>query len=789
MNENQLKSLSEKLELDKIISKLKNYCISDSGKELCDSIPFYTDLTDLNYELNKVQEMKDLILIEGGIDLGGFKDIRKILSSMKIEGYFIPSDKLLWILDFIKIVKNVKSKIHSAFKENKEKYKLLNELTSKLFYDKSIEYHIESTIDENGLVKDSASLNLKKIRNEIYKKSEHLRKTLNRILAEVSDQDLVRDDIISLRDGRLVIPVKVENKRKVPGIIHSTSSSGVTVFIEPGETIEMNNELTELQYEEKREVERILRELTKKLSENYSELLTNLNIISELDFLHAKAKYAIEINGIKPEFNTKEIYLINAYHPLLLEKLKIENVVPLNFHLDENINTVIITGPNAGGKTVALKTIGLLQLMLQKAIFVPCNADSKFRIFDKIFINIGDEQSIEQNLSSFSSHLNHIREILKEAEEQTLVLIDEICSGTDPKSGSALAESILENLTERNSITIVTTHIGELKVLAQKNQKIKNSSLEFDISTISPNYHFVMGVPGHSFTFEIAKKYQIPDEIIDKAKTLVGSQQIKLDEIILELEKEKQLYNRLRKKYDVENTKVEGMIKIYENKISELKKREREEIKKAELKANEIINNANKLIEKTIKEIREAEKLDVKKIKNEFSKEVKNILDEIPPTEISESEVKPEFKINDEVRIKNTISKGIITEIEKDYAKVDVNGIIMKIKLNDLEIAKDVSQPNVIYNERVTDFSFLSNVNRELDIRGMYPYEIESKLEEFLNDAIIHNLPEVRIIHGKGTGKLRAKVQEILRKSKVVKSFRFGNWNEGDSGITIVELK
>lgn len=788
MNQDKLKNISEKLEFDKIISKIKSYCFSDSGKELCDNIPFYTDITDLNFELNKVQEMKDLILIEGGIDLAGLKDIRKILSSLNIEGYFVPSDKLLWLLDFIRIVKDVKSKINAAYKQSCQKYKLLYELSSNLFYDKSIEYHIESTVDENGLVKDSASVDLKKIRNEIYRKSEYLRKTLNRILTEVSDQDFVRDDIISIRDGRLVIPVKVENKRKVPGIIHSTSASGVTAFIEPSETIEMNNELTELQYEEKREIERILRELTKKLADNCSELLSNVKIISELDFLYAKAKYAIEINASKPDFDEKKINLINAYHPLLLEQLKIDNVVPLNFYIDENINTVVITGPNAGGKTVALKTIGLLQLMLQKAIFVPCNPDSRFRIFNKIYVSIGDEQSIEQNLSSFSSHLMHIKEILDEANEGTLVLIDEICSGTDPKSGSALAESILENLTERNAVTIVTTHIGELKVLAQKNQKIKNSSLEFDVGTISPNYHFVMGVPGHSFTFEIAKKYQIPEEIIDKAKNLVGSQQIKLDEIILDLEKEKQLYSKLRKKYDIENTKVEGMIKLYEDKISELKKREKEEIRKAEQKANEIISRANKLIENTIREIRESEKLDAKKVKSQFSNEAKKILNEIPLEQMKDSEIKPVFNINDEVLIKDTFSRGIITEIDKDYAKVDVNGIILRVKLSDLELTKNVSKPETITSKNTTDFSFLSNVNRELDIRGLYPYEIESKIEEFLNDAIIHNIPEVRIIHGKGTGKLRAKVHEILKKSKVVKSFRFGNWNEGDSGITIVEL-
>lgn len=787
MTENFHSDICSKLEFPKIIEKLKYYSSTPLGSEKCENINFETDMLFVNKELELTDQMKNLITVEGGIRLDGIKDVKKIISGLKIEGYFIPSDKLLWILDFLKISRYAGTFIKIRNEDSYGEYAGLSDIAENIFTDKLLEHNIEVTVDENGNVKDSASVKLRQIRNEIKRKSESLRKTLTKILKDVSDQDLTRDDIISLRDGRFVIPVKIENKRKVQGIIHSSSASGITVFIEPAETIEINNEITELAYEEKREVEVILKEISSQLASKISELLESCEAVSVLDFLNAKARYAVDINAVKPQL-TGSIKILNAYHPILLGRLKKESVVPLNFEMDESFNTVVITGPNAGGKTVSLKTLGILQLMVQSGLLVPCEPHSEFRLFARIFVSIGDEQSIENNLSSFSSHLKYINEIIRFADDKSLVLIDEICSGTDPNSGSALAEAILEELSERGAVSVITTHIGELKSYAYKNKKVKNASLEFDLDTISPNFHFKIGIPGQSFTFEIAKKYNIPEKIIKNAESCLNASEKNTDDLIRELEENIQKSRKLKSEYDVSNTRLKGMLKIYEDKVNSLKQFEKEEIKSAREKAEQIITDANRLIEKTIKEIRESQNLKPADVKNQFKLEADKIRGGKGDSESGSEQKTKEFKKGDKVIIKNSDTAGVIEEIIHNVAKINANGIIIKSKLQD--IVQTVSQNSVIdfdSNERRSFYDF-KEIRQELDLRGMYPEDIEVQIEEFINDARNNGLSSLRIIHGKGTGKLREKVKEILKTNKQIKSQRFGNWNEGDSGVTIIEI-
>lgn len=776
-----------KLEFPKIIGKLRSYSSTPLGAEKCENINFESEMLFVNKELELTDQMKNLITVEGGIRLDGIKDVKKIISGLKIEGYFIPSDKLLWILDFLKISRYAKSFIKLRNEDSHGEYAGLSDIAENIFTDKLLEHNIEVTVDENGNVKDSASVKLRQIRNEIKKKSESLRKSLTKILKDVSDQDLTRDDIISLRDGRFVIPVKIENKRKVQGIIHSSSASGITVFIEPAETIEINNEITELAYEEKREVEAILKELSSQLAAKLPELLESCDGVSMLDFLCAKARYAVEINAVKPLLSGN-IKIFNAYHPILLEKLKKDSVVPLNFEIDDTFNTVVITGPNAGGKTVSLKTIGILQLMLQSGLLVPCEPHSEFRLFDRIFVSIGDEQSIENNLSSFSSHLKYINEIIQNADKNSLVLIDEICSGTDPNSGSALAEAILDELSERDAVSVITTHIGELKSYAYKNKKVKNASLEFDLDSISPNFHFKIGIPGQSFTFEIARKYCIPEQVIKNAESFLSKSEKSADDLIRELEHNIQKYRKLKTENDVSNTRLKGMIKIYEEKVSSLKKFENEEIKSARDKAGRIISDANRLIEKTIKEIRESQNLKPSDIKNKYKTEADKILGDLNNSQSGFEHKKTEFKLGDEVIIKNSNTAGIIEEIIHNVAKINANGIIIKSGLQDIELSMSKKSENNFGSDERRSFFDFREIKQELDLRGLYPEEVEDKIEEFINDAKNNGLSVLRIIHGKGTGKLREKVRDVLKKNKAVKSQRFGNWNEGDSGVTIIEI-
>jgi len=784
MKVNINKEIFNKLEFPKIRDKIISNCSSNFGIEKANNMEFKTNIFEVDKNLELTVEMLNIITVEGGLKLDGLKDVRKIISNLKIEGYFILQDKLLWIADFLRINRGVKSFIQQRENEFKGKYTGLFKLTQNIFTDKLIEHNIERTIDDSGNIKDNASANLRRIRNEIARKSEQLRKTLGIILKDVSDQEMTRDEIISIRDGRFVIPVRVENKRKVNGIIHSTSSSGMTVFIEPTETIAINNEITELNYEEKREIELILKDISFQLAKYKDELSVNCDIISDVDFINAKAKYAIQINGIKPEL-CNSLNIIEAYHPILLNQYDRKSIVPLSLDIDDSFNTVVITGPNAGGKTVSLKTIGLLQLMLQCGLLIPCAQYSKFKIFNNIFVSIGDEQSIENNLSSFSSHLKYINEILEDSDEESLVLIDEICSGTDPNSGSALAQAMLDELSERNAISVITTHIGELKSYAYRNKKVRNASLEFDLETISPNYHFKLGIPGQSFTFEIAEKYNIQDKIIKNAKSYQKSDEVNTDELIRELELNIQKYRKLKSESDLENVRLKGLINIYESKVNSIKQKERESIKEAKEKAEQIIKDANKLIERTIKEIRESHNIKPAEIKDKFKRNSNIILDY---KNGNVNEIPKIFNIGDKIRIRDSNSEGLIEEISGESVKININGITVKSKLSELSVSDDNRNNYYTKSEKSSPYSEFRKIKTELDIRGQFPEEIELIIGDFINDAIINGLTSIRIIHGKGTGKLRDKVKELLKKNKSIKSYRLGNWNEGDSGVTIIEI-
>jgi DNA mismatch repair protein MutS2 len=781
----QISETKNKLEFEKIINRLKHYAYSEPGMEKCDEIDFFTDRTILGNELDKVVQMKEILNVKGDLPLDGLQDIRSSINKMKIEGYFISPGEFLKILEFLRISRKINKLISDITKSDAGDYSLISGLTKNLFYDKILEHNIEITVDENGEVKDTASSALNKIRKQINIQSGRLRKSLENILKRVSEKDYSQEDIVTQRDGRFVIPVKVENKRDVPGIIHSSSGSGATVFIEPTETINLNNEITELHFEEKREVEKILRELALQLSGHLEEIRINIDILSEIDFLQSKAKYAIETISSKPAIGNSGLNLINAFHPVLLQTHKRNEVVPLNLWLGKEFNTLVISGPNAGGKTVVLKTVGLIQTMLQSGILVPVSPESEFRLFKNIFISIGDEQSLENDLSTFSSHLKSIKEIIDDADEESLVLIDEIASGTDPVLGSALSASILNNLSTKKSLTIVTTHNSELKEFAYNTSGIENASLEFNVDTLSPNFNFVTGIPGQSFTFEIAKKFDFPKSILDEAGKYLDENESRLEDLLKDLNESKQKYNTLKNKSDIENSRLLGLTNLYEQKIKEINKNERELKHKAKLEAEKIIKDANKLIEKTIKEIRE-DKLTPKEIKNEFQKEAVKITE----TEEMEDEIKAEsgeIETGNYVRIIGSHSTGEVMEISNKIASVNMNGLILKTKISDLE--------KVAKTEFAKEFSkeSLIEINSEklelnLDLRGKYSHEIGDALEKFIHQSNQNSLKEITIIHGKGSGKLREEVRKQLKHNPLVKSFRAGNWNEGDSGVTVVEL-
>jgi len=781
--ENQ--ELKNKLEFDRIVNRIKHFAYSDLGIERCDSINFYTDADLLETELDKVIEMKEILNTSGDLPLDGLKDIRKSVSKMKIEGYFISPLEFLHLLEFLRVSRKVKKLIGDLSNTAGADVNLISAITENLFYDKVLEHNIEITIDENGEVKDSASAVLNKIRKQINTHSERLRKTLANILKRVSEKEFAQEDIVTQRDGRFVIPVKVENKRNVAGIIHSSSATGATVFIEPTESINLNNELTELHFEEKREIERILRELAVQISVHTQEIRANIDILSEIDFIQAKAKFAIETISIKPVLSKNRLNLLNTYHPVLLQTHKRNEVVPLNLHIGDKFNTLVISGPNAGGKTVVLKTVGLNQLMLQSGILIPADEESEFRLFDKIYISIGDEQSLENDLSTFSSHLKSIKEIIDNADDRSLILIDEIASGTDPVLGSALSASILKSFSEKNSTAIVTTHNSELKEFAYNTDRIENASLEFNVETLSPNFNFVTGVPGQSFTFEIARKYDFPESILSESHKYLDENESRLEDLLKDLNETKQNYTILKNKSDLENSRLTALTNLYESKIKEISRNEKELKYKAKLDAEKIIKDANKLIEKTIKEIRE-DKHTPKEIKTEFKKEAEKIT-ELESVKDEITVVNEKIDTGDMVRIKNSLSTGEVLDISNGHVSVNMNGLIVKTSISDLEkisrkdARKEVSgTSNIEINEGKVELS--------IDFRGKFSHEIGDALEKFIYDSVNNGLKEVSIIHGKGSGKLREEVKKQLKGNRYVKTFRLGNWNEGDSGVTIAEL-
>jgi DNA mismatch repair protein MutS2 len=779
-----IETAKEKLEFNLVTERVRHHITSGLGERLLYEMEFFTDAGDLERELDRVWEAKELIHFDGGIDLSGLKDISVVLKKLKVEGHYVSPMEFLWVLEFLRVSRKMKQYFVPKGRDDEEKFIKLAKLAEPLFTDKILEHNIDITIDETGNVKDSASSELKRIRKEINQKEESLRKSLAKILKSYSEKEYSQEDIVTQRDGRMVIPVKAENKRSVPGIIHSTSSSGATVFIEPGETIDLNNDIAELGFKEKREVEKILRELSKQVLDHIDSMEMNCGIMAELDFLNAKARYAAESIAIKPFFNEKITYLVNAYHPVLLLNHKRSEVVPLDIKIGEDFNTLIVTGPNAGGKTVALKTVGLLQLMFQSGMLITVHEKTTMRLYDKIFINIGDEQSIENDLSTFSSHLKSLKDIIDNANDKSLILIDEICSGTDPNLGSALSAAILKDFSERNAISIVTTHIGQLKNFAYNTPNIENASLEFDHKTLSPSFTFITGLPGQSFTFEIAAKFDYPADLLKTANEFADSSDTKLEELLKELTESKQSYNKLKNKFDRENARLNGLINIYQKKNDELEQETKEILRKSKTEARQILDEANKLIENTIREIRENKDFSPKEVKDVFKKRTEELTG--LKEEEKEKVIEGEIAVGDGVRLKETNTTGIVLDIAGNNVHINANGLTLKAKLSDLEkiSKKEVKETN---RYSVSEIS-MTGIEKSLDLRGMYSDEIENHIEKFLSDAYAGGVKEVNIIHGKGSGKLRSEVTRILKSSSIVKSSRLGGMREGDSGVTIVEL-
>ena len=787
----EFQSAAEKLEFKKILGRLQGYASSELGRIAAEHVTPTEDLNVLTLELNRVDEMKKLLESDDPFPIDGLKDVREPLQRAGIENSILGTSELFSIAQTLQAAKNIKTFIQ----KRKEAYLELHAFCEHISINKILEYNILQAIDENGNIKDTASKELRTIRIELVSMYELLRKQLERILKSVSEQGLTQDDIITTRDGRMVIPVKVEQKRSVPGFIHSSSASGSTVFIEPAETLSLNNEIRELHFKEQREIEKILRLLTLQVREVFPDLLKSLDELQHLDLIYAKARYSIEIKGNKPflkEFGSLKI--VEARHPILLLRHSREKIIPLSIELGNGYNTLLITGPNAGGKSVAMKTIGVLALMLQCGLHLPASADSEFPLFKKIFVDIGDDQSIENDLSTFSSHITMLKGILSSADEHSLILIDEIGAGTDPAEGGALAAVILAQLTKAGALTIATTHQVTLKAFVHETEGMENGAMEFDQTTLTPTFNFRFGVPGSSYALEIARRLGVPPAIISDAEKMAGEQKSRLEKLIVDLESRSQFIAKQLAIIDAEKLKFKELISNYEIKL----KGSREEIKslksKAVEEAKEIVNKANSIIEKSIREIRQHQadkhsivesKQDIKMLENEILV-MEKALDEI------ESGA-PGFTEYSKITKGTTVRLRSNSQIGEVLQPPDANGILqvafdnLKIKIH----ANDVV-PISRTEKRGQSFApvLLEAVpQREIDVRVLYGDEALQAVDKFIDSAIYTGLHRVDIIHGKGSGALRKKITSFLESDSRIKSHHFGEWNEGGMGVTIVDLR
>ncbi|MCU7494970.1 MAG: endonuclease MutS2 [Ignavibacteria bacterium] len=781
------KSVLEKLEFPKILQFISRYAYTEGGKKEVFRLEPLESLQMAKLEGSYVTEATEILIKNDFPPISYLPELREDLSRSAIEGAVLTNKSILDILTLAETSR----KLFQFLKAQTGAHNINSSFLELLFVDKVFEHHISRIIDENGDLRDNASQKLNEIREEIRHKTDTLGKVINRILKDLSDSYLVRDDYVTQRDGRMVVPVKSEHKRHVKGFIHAESSSGQTVYIEPEETLELNNEILSLNFAEKREIERILRELTKKVGQYSPRLKESLEAVSSLDSIFARAKYSLEIIGSFPTLEKDQpLRLMDARHPLLLKKLGRAITVPLNLEVSEK-NVILITGPNAGGKTVVLKTTGILAIMALSGIPIPAGPDSNLHFFDEILLDIGDQQSIEDDLSTFSSHLSNIKHILDSAGEDSLVLLDEIGTGTDPAEGAALATAILVTLQKNRAIVLATTHHGSLKIIANEQPGFENASMEFDNERLVPTYSFNQGLPGSSYAFEVAERIGLGKEFLNMAKGYLDSDKMKVEDFLVELEKRSRALEQKLRTSEIENSRLKGLANLYQANLERIEAQKKEILLKAKSSADDYLKDVNRKVEQAIRQIKEsnAKSESIKEAKKEIE-ELKNENKKLIPQPVVESIDKNHiFTPGEFAQLKNSQTAGKVIEVdsEKNRAILLVGNIKIQVKLDELLPAKrKEAEPRQEYSRS----SFQTPAaNVRIDIRGQKPEEAEFEVVRFLDNANSAGLERVEILHGKGTGVLKRMVKEILTKHDQVDKFYHAAIEQGGDGVTIVELK
>lgn len=779
------KEILEKLEYPKVISLIERFCSTENGKQIISSLAPIYSVDELTVQSKRVEDAKEILIKNDIPPFEYLPDLYDILSRSKIDGVVLSAKEIL----SVQKLAEQSRKLFQFLKSEEGPHHHLSSLLERLFVDKVFEHHFKRVFDDNGDIKDTASENLRSIRIDIREKEAALQKLVQRLLKQFSESYLVQEEFVTQREGRIVLPVKVEHKRHVRGFIHSESSTGLTVYIEPEETLEMNNEILSLHFAEKREIDKILKGLTQKIGEQSFTLRQSLEAIAELDSIFARARYSIEIIGSHPTYqDEKPFEMIDARHPLLIKRIGYNKTIPMNLKMDTE-KVILITGPNAGGKTVTLKTAGLLCCLAQAAIPVPVFPDSNFHIFENVLVDIGDAQSIEDDLSTFSSHLTNIRNIMEESNQNSLVLLDEIGTGTDPAEGSAIAAGVLVSLRDRGAKVLATTHHGSLKILANQLELFQNASMEFDTEELKPTYRFKQGLPGSSYAFEVAQRIGFRDEFILLAQEYLDTDKNKIEEFLVNLEKKSQDLRDQLNKMEIENLRLKSLANLYQEKIEKLEKQKHDILTDAKEKAQIYLSDVNRKVEDAIKSIKESQaSKEVIKTEKQKIEHLKKETQKFAPKQKVEVQTKRDLKVGDYASIVNTSTAGVISEIDidKNKAVLTVGSLKIKTKFSDLLPAKK-SEAELVYHKKYD--ADIQSFNYRLDIRGMRYEDAEYEVQKFLDTANMNGVNRIEILHGKGTGVLKQMTHMILKKYSAVKNYYFSGIESGGDGVTIVEFK
>jgi len=775
-------SLAE-LEFPLVLQHISKYCISEPGREIILNAEPTEDLYWLQTEHTLVEELRLIVMRNETLPIEGLHDIRPMLNKSLIQGAFLSTTELLTVHDTIRSSRLIKM----YFRDKTESYPALQSFVEQLHENRFLEKHITDAIDDTGNVRDNASRELASIRKEILETSAKLRSKIQKILRQVVEEDRAMEEFITQREGRFVLPIKAEAKRQIPGIIHGVSQTGSTVFLEPAEIFDWNNQLSLLLNQEQREIVKILTTLTGELGGEAIQFMSTADILAHFDAMFAKGHYAVAKGGIKPDITKEQcIELRNIYHPLLMTDIK-KKPIPLSADFDQQGRGYLISGPNAGGKTVALKNIGLNIAMALSGIFPLGECRTNPRI---IFTAIGDHQSIEQNLSTFSSQIVRLRDILSFCSPSALVLVDEICSGTDPQEGGALAAGILDSLIERQAFFVVTTHQSSLKTYALNREEIKNASMEFDEAKLIPTYKFLSGIPGNSYAFVLAQSVGIPPHILDNARTYLGDRQSEIEKSIAALQRYKSDAEQHAMKAGEERLKAENAKKEYERKFEDFKQKYRQLVGAARQEADEIISKANALVENTVREIREQQK-PITEIRKNFEREKQEYAKKAAELKKNEISEKPSgLIIGDAVTMGDASEIGYIVELDEEgkTAQVEFNGVKFKLPTVQLRRASRAKVKQSISAKSTGSFIKL-DARASTDVRGFRADDACKEVERLISDAVLSNLSILTIIHGKGTGALRQAIHDQLSRHGSVSTFRIGAIAEGGDGVTVVEIR